>query len=69
VPVLEDIVGWVDPVQVRAFFESHALQVQEWDKMQVDLVTIREGSAGAPPERAEAVNLSSAYDAQGQSKK
>jgi hypothetical protein len=47
VPVLEDIVGWDDPVRVRAFFVAHGLQGQEWDKMQVDLVTIREGPAGA----------------------
>ena len=41
VPILEDMVGCKDPAQVRAFFESHGLQVQEWDKMQVDLMTIR----------------------------
>ena len=59
VPVLEDIVGWDDPVRVRTFFESHGLQVQEWDKMQVDLVTIREGRSGATPPMAGATDLPS----------
>jgi HAD superfamily phosphoserine phosphatase-like hydrolase len=46
VPVLEDVVGWDDPARVRGFFEAHGLAVQEWDKMQVDVVTFREGAGG-----------------------
>jgi 2-hydroxy-3-keto-5-methylthiopentenyl-1-phosphate phosphatase len=46
VPLLEDVIGWGDPARVRAYFEAHGLQVQEWDKMQVDLLTIREGPQG-----------------------
>jgi 2-hydroxy-3-keto-5-methylthiopentenyl-1-phosphate phosphatase len=45
VPLLEDVVGWDGPARVRAFFAAHGLEVQEWDKMQVDLLTIREGPA------------------------
>jgi 2-hydroxy-3-keto-5-methylthiopentenyl-1-phosphate phosphatase len=42
VPVLEDVIGCTGPSAVRAFFEANGLEVQEWDKMQIDLVTIRE---------------------------
>jgi 2-hydroxy-3-keto-5-methylthiopentenyl-1-phosphate phosphatase len=49
VPVLEDVVGWDNPAQVRGFFEAHGLAVQEWDKMQVDVVTFREGAGGPAP--------------------
>jgi HAD superfamily phosphoserine phosphatase-like hydrolase len=46
VPVLEDIVGRNDPAQIRAFFESLGLQIQEWDKVQTDFLTIRQNMAG-----------------------
>jgi HAD superfamily phosphoserine phosphatase-like hydrolase len=46
VPVLEDIVGRGDPAQIRAFFESLGLQIQEWDKVQTDFLTIRQNMAG-----------------------
>jgi HAD superfamily phosphoserine phosphatase-like hydrolase len=41
VPVLEDIAGWRDPVRIRALFERHGLQIQEWDKVRTDFLTIR----------------------------
>jgi 2-hydroxy-3-keto-5-methylthiopentenyl-1-phosphate phosphatase len=48
VPVLEDIVG-ADVLAIRALFERHGLQIQEWGKVQKDLLTIRESpSSGAP---------------------
>jgi phosphoserine phosphatase len=47
VPILEDIVGW-DALQVRALFERHGLQIQGWDKVRTDFVTIRD-SPGTPP--------------------
>jgi 2-hydroxy-3-keto-5-methylthiopentenyl-1-phosphate phosphatase len=47
VPVLEDVIGWDSPAQVRGFFEGHGLAVQEWDKMQVDVVTFREADGQA----------------------
>lgn len=46
VPVLEDIVGY-DALAVRGLFERHGLQIQEWDKVTTDFVTIRE-TRGAP---------------------
>jgi len=42
VPILEDIVGWDEPLRIRALFEQHGLQIQEWDKVRTDFVTIRE---------------------------
>jgi hypothetical protein len=41
VPILEEIVGWTDPSKIRALFESRGLQIQEWDKVQSDFLTIR----------------------------
>ncbi|PYP51580.1 MAG: haloacid dehalogenase [Gemmatimonadetes bacterium] len=51
VPFLEDIVG-MDAGRIHALFESHGLVLQEWDKVQTDLLTIRETDA-APPLVAE----------------
>lgn len=42
VPILEDIVGWNDPARIRALFESRGLQIQEWDKVRTDFLTIRQ---------------------------
>ena len=42
VPVLEDIAGWRDPLRIRALFERHGLQIQEWAKVRTDFLTIRE---------------------------
>jgi HAD superfamily phosphoserine phosphatase-like hydrolase len=43
VPILEDIVGWTDPLRIRSLFEEHGLQIQEWDKIRTDVLTIRAG--------------------------
>ena len=48
VPILEDIVGW-DALRVRAFFETHGLQIQEWGKVHTDFLTIRESPPDALP--------------------
>ena len=48
VPILEDIVGW-DALRVRAFFEKHGLQIQEWGKVHTDFLTIRESPPDALP--------------------
>jgi 2-hydroxy-3-keto-5-methylthiopentenyl-1-phosphate phosphatase len=45
VPILEDIIGWTVPGQIRAFFESRGLQIQEWDKVRTDFLTIRQHPA------------------------
>ncbi|HQR33859.1 MAG TPA: HAD-IB family phosphatase [Blastocatellia bacterium] len=41
IPVLEEIVGLTDPASIRMLFESHGLQIQEWDKVKTDWLTIR----------------------------
>jgi phosphoserine phosphatase len=44
VPLLEDIAGW-NPLRIRAFFECFGLQIQEWDKIRTDILTIRGGAS------------------------
>ena len=39
VPILEDLFGW-NSLKVRAFFESHGLTLQEWDKVQTDSIKL-----------------------------
>jgi HAD superfamily phosphoserine phosphatase-like hydrolase len=39
-PILEKIVGW-NPTQIRDFFESHGLLVQEWARVRTDWLTLR----------------------------
>jgi HAD superfamily phosphoserine phosphatase-like hydrolase len=39
-PILEDIVGW-GRLQVREFFESQGLLIQEWDRVRTDWLTLR----------------------------
>jgi HAD superfamily phosphoserine phosphatase-like hydrolase len=39
VPILEEIAGW-DRAQIRAAFENKGLLIQEWDKVQTDMLTI-----------------------------
>jgi len=41
VPILEEILGW-NGSRIRALFEAHGFQVQEWDKVRTDSLTIRE---------------------------
>jgi len=48
VPILEDIVGW-DALRVRAFFQKHGLQIEEWGKVHTDFLTIRENPPDALP--------------------
>jgi phosphoserine phosphatase len=42
-PILEKIVGW-NQAQVRDFFESHGLLVQEWARVRTDWLTLRPAS-------------------------
>ncbi len=48
VPILEDIVGH-DALQVRALFERYGLQIQGWEKVRTDFVTIRDSPGTLPP--------------------
>ena len=41
IPVLEEIAGVSDPLSIRLLFESYGLQIQEWDKVKTDWLTIR----------------------------
>jgi HAD superfamily phosphoserine phosphatase-like hydrolase len=50
VPILEDIVGWENPSLIRSLFDSYGLQIQEWDKVKTDVVTIRESLPGVNEE-------------------
>ena len=45
VPILEDIAEW-DSTRIRSQFESYGFQIHEWDKVQTDVLTIREDVAG-----------------------
>ena len=40
VPILEKVMGWQQP-EIREFFESHGLLVQEWAKVRTDWLTLR----------------------------
>ena len=48
VPILEDIFGW-STGKVRAFFESHGLTLQEWDKIRTDSITLCQTAAPSQP--------------------
>ena len=39
IPILEEVVGW-DSVRIREAFEDKGLLIQQWDKVQTDMLTI-----------------------------
>jgi HAD superfamily phosphoserine phosphatase-like hydrolase len=39
IPILEEIAGW-DRARIHALFESKGFLIQEWDKVQTDMLTI-----------------------------
>ena len=39
VPILEEVVGWDSP-KIRDLFEAKGLLIQQWDKVQTDMLTI-----------------------------
>src|SRR5580658_1501445 len=39
VPILEEVVGW-DSASIRELFEAKGLLIQQWDKVQTDMLTI-----------------------------
>src|SRR5438034_2113149 len=47
VPILEEIVG-MSACGIHALFESHGLVLQAWEKVQTDLLTIRETDSASP---------------------
>ncbi|MGO9517638.1 MAG: HAD-IB family phosphatase [Candidatus Korobacteraceae bacterium] len=46
IPILEEVVGW-NPPRIRELFESKGLIIQQWDKVQTDMLTIVPVSAPA----------------------
>jgi len=40
IPILEEIVGW-NAQQIRAFFAERGYQIQEWEKVHTDKLTLR----------------------------
>ena len=53
IPILEEVVGW-DQHSIRNLFESKGLLIQQWDKVQTDVLTIVP-SVAPPVERVDAV--------------
>ncbi|MET0554638.1 MAG: HAD-IB family phosphatase [Vicinamibacteria bacterium] len=49
VPILEDIVGW-SPLRIRALFERQGLQIEGWDKIRTDILTIGGVTTAVPRE-------------------
>jgi phosphoserine phosphatase len=47
VPVLEQVVGW-RPGDIRDLFRSYGLNLQEWDKVRTDLVTVVDSPLHGP---------------------
>src|SRR5208283_4274846 len=39
IPILEEVVGW-EPRLIRELFEAKGLLIQQWDKIQTDMLTI-----------------------------
>lgn len=50
VPVLEELAGW-NAARIRDFFQQRGLVIQEWDRVRMDWVTIREEEARGDEER------------------
>ncbi len=48
IPMLEDLFHW-DSSRIRAFFESHGLAVQEWDKIRTDSIRLGHTPASLRP--------------------
>lgn len=52
VPILEEVVGW-NTTRIRELFEAKGFLIQQWDKVQTDMLTIIP-SSGVQAERASA---------------
>src|SRR5262249_8907513 len=48
VPILQEIVGW-NSLQIRNFFASSGLVLQDWDRVHTDWLTIRNTASPAAP--------------------
>jgi len=54
IPILEDVAGW-DSMSIRSVFESKGFLIQQWDKVQTDLLTIIPSSNNIPVVEPEGV--------------
>ncbi len=48
IPILEEIHGW-DAGRIRSLFESHGLDLQDWQKVRTDSLTFTPARTGAAP--------------------
>jgi len=54
IPILEDVAGW-DTLSIRNVFEAKGFLIQQWDKVQTDLLTIIPSSSNIPVVEPEGV--------------
>ena len=54
IPILEDVVGW-DTASIRSVFEAKGFLIQQWDKVQTDMLTIIPSDSGVPIVETEGV--------------
>ena len=54
IPILEDVVGW-DTASIRSVFETKGFLIQQWDKVQTDMLTIIPSDSGVPIVETEGV--------------
>jgi phosphoserine phosphatase len=54
IPILEDVAGW-DAASIRSVFEAKGLVIQQWDKVQTDLLTIVPDKSSDRPTLAPAI--------------
>jgi HAD superfamily phosphoserine phosphatase-like hydrolase len=54
IPILEDVAGW-DTLSIRNVFESKGFLIQQWDKVQTDLLTIIPSNSNIPVVEPEGV--------------
>ncbi len=43
IPIMEDVLGW-SPLRIRMYMEQQGFNLQEWEKVQTDTVTIVEAA-------------------------
>ena len=54
IPILEDVAGW-DSSTIRSVFEAKGFLIQQWDKVQTDLLTIIPNDGSVPAFEPEGV--------------
>jgi phosphoserine phosphatase len=54
IPILEDVAGW-DSSTIRSIFEAKGFLIQQWDKVQTDLLTIIPNDGSVPAYEPEGV--------------